>query len=57
MENGGFEMDTVTTISVYIGGSHRKTIDQPGFYDRIRELIEEFGGPAQSLIAIEESGV
>ncbi|MDD4865704.1 MAG: hypothetical protein PHQ28_00805 [Mycobacterium sp.] len=46
----------VTTVSVYLGGS-QKSLDQPGFRDRLRELIVEFGGPEQAIIAIEESEI
>lgn len=45
---------TVTTITAYVEGDSNR-YRQPGFYERFRALIIEFGGPASSLIAIDEA--
>lgn len=47
--------EVVTTVNVYIGEAARNSIDQPGFYDRLRELLSEFGVVSNALIAIDES--
>jgi hypothetical protein len=51
--------DTVTTVTVYMAGAKEKLLAQPGFYERLRELVVEFGADSDPgpLIAIEESEV
>lgn len=52
----GRRYDPVTTITAYVAG-HKDRLDREEFYDRLRDLLAEYGAADSLIISIEESEV